>query len=834
MSDDHKPHLFVKDVFTSQKFTTTQKGNSSKALPERDRTNHGNNLLSAINEIWDQHIFESANRKEKELPSAEGEYLTFKSSANDNLKLESLDSKGAKLLNVKRDSETHEQIATIFIPEDKIGGLVKKVEEYLTENFRYKGEDTGKPKNQALIDTIDSVRRATIENLWSSSIEFLPRDQQIWCELWLDTEEVSVESMLKTLGRVNKLFGIESTGQFFTFPQRTIVIVRANYIQLAELIKSFPLIAEIRKAEEPNSFWLNEITIAREDWIADALQNTDFTNENNFVTILDSGINNGHQLLEPILADKDRHAADASWGISDNNGHGTMMAGVVGYGNLNSFLENPYANYVSHQIESVKILPVNGNHFYQYPFVMLDAISTVQIVNPQYRRIYCMAVTSEYQNDFGKPSTWSAVLDNIIFGDDDQDKKIFVVSVGNVREEEDWKNYPESNLNLAVESPAQSWNSIGIGAFTEKVFPDGQTLASHSELSPFSRTSSSWDNSWPIKPDVVFEGGNIEGSAIGNVALHDDLELLTTSRVAATNNFTTINATSAATALASNFLAKLRDYYPDAWPETCRALMIHSARWTQGMYDQFGFEASKKSSEALKMLRIFGYGVPNLERAVSCKSNYLTFISEEVLQPYEKIGSDIKTKDIHYYEFPWPKEILENLGDASTTLRITLSYFIEPNPGDKGYSTKYSYQSTALRFVLINPGEDFDNFKLRTNKINQDALKTELGMDMKESLDSGTMEKEKGSDRWSLGADNVFKGSIHSNYWTGTAVEIASCNKLAIYPQASGWWKQLKRQGKHNSTIRYSLIVSIETPENSQDIYTPIATRLALENHVKV
>ncbi|WP_149207738.1 hypothetical protein [Flavobacterium johnsoniae] len=107
-------------------------------------------------------------------------------------------------------------------------------------------------------------------------------------------------------------------------------------------------------------------------------------------------------------------------------------------------------------------------------------------------------------------------------------------------------------------------------------------------------------------------------------------------------------------------------------------------------------------------------------------------------------------------------------------------------------------------------------------------------MDPKESLDSATMEKEKGSERWALGAENVFKGSIHSNYWTGTAAEIASCNKLAIYPQASGWWKQLKRQAKYNSTIRYSLIVSIETPENTQDIYTPIATRVELENLVKV
>lgn len=833
MSDDLKKHLFLKDVFAKQQFTTTQKGNSSKALPQRYRSYHGNLLLSAINEIWEQHASESLERREMELPVTDGEYVTF-SSATESLKLESLDANGARLLNVKCNKETQEQTATVFIPDNKIGALVKKVEEYLSENVTRNGEDTGNPKNKALIDTIDRIQRATVENLWSGAVEFLPRDSAIWCELWLDTEETDPEKMLKALRAVSDLFEIEVTDHSLTFPQRTIVIAKANYHQLAELIKSFPLIAEIRKAEELNSFWLNEITTAREDWIQHALKNTKFTKANNFVTILDGGINNAHLLLAPILADGDKHVANISWGTTDNSGHGTKMAGVVAYGNLNKLLENSYNNTVSHQIESVKILPPGGNSFYQYPFVTLDAISTVQIANPQYKRIYCMAVTSEYQNDFGKPSTWSAVIDSIIFGIDEDDKKLFLVSVGNVREEEDWRNYPESNRNLTVESPAQSWNAIGVGAYTEKIFPDKETLAQYSQLSPYSRTSSSWENFWPIKPDVVFEGGNIEGSIIGDVSQHEDLELLTTSRNEVTNNFTTINATSAATALASNFLAKLRDAYPDAWPETCRALMIHSARWSQAMYDQFGFEANRKSAEALKLLRIFGYGIPNIEKAISCQSNYLTFISEEVLQPYEKVGGEIKTKDIHYYEFPWPKEILENLGDASTTLRITLSYFIEPNPGDKGYSTKYSYQSTALRFVLINPGEDFDNFQLRTNKINQDTLKEAMGMDKNESLDSATMERMTGNDRWALGADNVFKGSIHSNYWTGTAAEIASCNRLAIYPQASGWWKQLKRQGKHNSRLRYSLIVSIETPENSTDIYTPIATRVAVENLVKV
>jgi hypothetical protein len=177
--------------------------------------------------------------------------------------------------------------------------------------------------------------------------------------------------------------------------------------------------------------------------------------------------------------------------------------------------------------------------------------------------------------------------------------------------------------------------------------------------------------------------------------------------------------------------------------------------------------------------------------------------------------------------FPWPKEILENVGDANVTLRVTLSYFIEPNPGERGYTTKYAYQSTALKFSLINSGEDFNNFKIRTNKINQDILKETLGV---EKLDSGEYDKTTGTSRWALGADTVFKGSIHSNYWNGSAAEIASCNKLAIFPLASGWWKELKKQNKFDSQLRYSLVVSIETPENMADIYTAIANQVTIQN----
>lgn len=88
------------------------------------------------------------------------------------------------------------------------------------------------------------------------------------------------------------------------------------------------------------------------------------------------------------------------------------------------------------------------------------------------------------------------------------------------------------------------------------------------------------------------------------------------------------------------------------------------------------------------MLRIFGYGIPNLDRAILSYDNSLTLISEQVLQPFEKREgtNSYSTKDMHFYEMPWPKEILKSLPDETTVkLKFTLSYFIEPGPGEIGW-----------------------------------------------------------------------------------------------------------------------------------------------------
>lgn len=833
MAEGGKPHLFLKDVHSVQKYTQPPRNFPPKPLVPKNRQAHSDALIGQLNDIWDDYASEINQREAKYLPQRNGEYLVVESTENSDLKLDTFNSvkRGSHLLKVELDGDRHLQRATIFIDEDKRDDFLKPIIEFRDENIVRNGEDTGKPRNGDFVLRIETFKKATFTDLWSSPVEFIPNHIEKWIEIWVRIDGLKLEQLKLKLSEICESLNIQIGDKEIVFPEIAIFSVKANESKLTELVKSFDFIAEFRQPDELNTFWIGSTIIDREDWIEEALKNCVITGENNYISILDSGVNNGHKLLSPFLHDDDKLTVNEEWGKNDNAlDHGTRMAGVALYGRLERFLEREFE--INHRLESMKIFPNDGyNEEDQLPVITENAVNLTTVSNPEYKRIYCFANTSKYNYDFGRPSTWSAVIDKLVFGRLDDSKKLFVISAGNLRSDEDYLDYPEGNYNGSVESPAQSWNAITIGAYTTKTLPDFQTVAKSGEISPFSRTSYTWENSWPIKPEVVFEGGNLKKNSDNTFEYPDDLSILTTSRMAVTNKLTTINATSAATAFGANFLAILRSNYPDAWEETLRGLMIHSASWTDEMKNQLEFDSKQTSIQ--RMLRMVGYGVPNLEKAVSSKTNYLTIISEETIQPYKLESGKGSTNEAFFYELPWPKEALQDLGELGVTLRVTLSYFIEPNPGEKSYSSKYSYQSCALKFILMNPNDEPDNFILSINNAARKELKEAMGLGNGEKLPDDAFSKVSSID-WALGADNVFKGSIHSNYWETSAANLAGSNYLAIVPQASGWWKNLKKQKKHSEKLRFSLIVSIETESTETDIYNVVRDMVRISDKIKV
>ena len=56
-------------------------------------------------------------------------------------------------------------------------------------------------------------------------------------------------------------------------------------------------------------------------------------------------------------------------------------------------------------------------------------------------------------------------------------------------------------------------------------------------------------------------------------------------------------------------------------------------------------------------------------------------------------------------------------------------------------------------------------------------------------------------------------------------------NKIAVYP-VGGWWKNRKYKERYIEKVRYSLIVSIETPEGELDIYTPVLNQISVDVNI--
>lgn len=312
---------------------------------------------------------------------------------------------------------------------------------------------------------------------------------------------------------------------------------------------------------------------------------------------------------------------------------------------------------------------------------------------------------------------------------------------------------------------------------------------------------------------MTFEGGNLatDGHCPGMEI--DDLQLMTTYYKPNVRQFNISGDTSAATAIGSHMAARILAENPKYWAETVRALIVHSAEWTPGMLAHLPKNASQ-TKKLSTLLRRHGYGVPNLEKALLSSKNDLTMIVEGELQPFQKdYKAKVKTKEMNLHLLPWPTKELERLHEAKVEMRVTLSYFIEPNPGERGWQRKHSYASHGLRLGIKRSLESLDNFRKRINK---EARETE-----EKSISAGS-----GDSGWFLGPKIWNRGSIHSDIWQGTAAELAQRDAIGIYP-VSGWWKYNPSLEGWNKTARYALSVSIQVINSVDvDIYTPISNQI--------
>ena len=821
---EFKEHLVFQNSAQSEKFSSPSRGNNNKSPPSRNRESHGALLLSKLQEL--SPILANAVEQQRQVGIENknlGLQIEFESFPDVELAFESLanEASGIELRNVRQDN--NKTFATVFVPEGKLNFFEKRIINYLNVD---KDRKNG-PANSKLLNAISEIRAATLKALWTDSFDSMPDNDEdlLWWEVWLPIQDNRQEVIKQFQQMAEKLNFNVAPGEL-SFPERSVLLVYGSVAQMKQSMMVLNSIAELRRAKETAEFF---DTLPPQDhfaWVDELNNRLTLPDENSnvpYVCLIDTGINNGHPLLRNAISDKDKHTIEPNWGVDDLVGHGTQMAGIALFGNLTEVLSTQAPVNISHRLESVKLLAKNGSNGHDaihHGYLTSEALNRPTITAPHRKRVFSMAITAKDNRDRGRPSAWSATIDRLAYGDNIQvsTSKLFVISAGNIEDTSAWLEYPNANATDSIHDPAQAWNALTVGAMTNLVeITEADTqnyspIAQAGELSPFSTTSQTWQSYWPLKPDVVFEGGNVGKDQFGACWM-PSLSLLTTHVNPSERLFTTSNATSSASALCARMAAQLMARYPDLWPETIRGLIVHSAQWTNAMKLQFlPKNKNPTKSDMSRLVRHCGFGEPSLERAMWSVDNSLTMICEEFLLPFRcNNDKDIQLGDMNLHRLLWPLDKLEELGTTPVEMRVTLSYFIEPNPSARGVTSRYRYESHGLRFDVKRSFESEDTFRSRINAAAQSD---------KEHLSSTNSDLN-----WTIGSNGRHKGSLHSDIWKGTAADLASRGVIAIFP-STGWWKTRKKLKRFDQQIRYSLIISISAPDVDVDLYTPIVNQI--------
>ncbi len=546
------------------------------------------------------------------------------------------------------------------------------------------------------------------------------------------------------------------------------------------------------------------------------------------VVLLDTGVATEHPLLKSAIL-RANSIVPGVTSPEDTYGHGTKMAGAALYDGLGAAIfEGRFE--ASHWIHSVRILvtPGQGTGAEEYrpywPGMTIDAVTTAEASDNLPRpRAFALAVT--FAVDPLTPTSWAQAIDQLAFNDGRG--RLFCVSAGDVQPEVMFATanaYPDSLFQWKIHEPAQGSNALTVGAYTNKTalppdpdYAEAKAVAPAGGAAPHTTTGSP-EVPWPIKPDIVLEGGNIAlSSAIADPDVETLVTLTTGSRYL-THPLSRISMTSEAAARAARMAVDVWKADPSLRPATVRGLLVHSASWTPAMLGQFGER---------DLFQACGYGVPDLELARACTAERATVIIEDSMpnsvvaerlkkKPPRKsttsITEEVRKRVMKIFRMPAPQELLLANPEMAVELRVTLSYFPEPST----YRTRVEH-GLDLKWDMQGPQEPEPAFLERVN----DLLRPR-GTNGKK-----VRKNHMKSFPWDIGIQRRSRGTVQSDRWTGKASMLAGSKLIAVVP-VLGWWE--RRPEMLTREMPFSLIVSVV----GDGIYTAVQGELAAEVLIEV
>lgn len=533
------------------------------------------------------------------------------------------------------------------------------------------------------------------------------------------------------------------------------------------------------------------------------------------IALFDGLPQENHPYLNGVLNVDDPDNYAAHYTVSARM-HGTSMASLIAHGDLNNIRHQiAHKIYVRPIMKSRSTLNGSGEE-------IPDDILIVDKIHEAVRRLFepdagRVAPTVRVINlSIGFPgrifdrmmSPLARLLDWLSY----TYRILFVVSAGNhpdnidVRmsfadfsalsiEERTALIIQTMNNNLRIQrllSPAESVNALTIGASfsDESTFtPDARQVipCADNMVSPISALGRGMNNS--IKPDIILDGGRntLLQNGIGGTELRwRPSQTRAPGSVSAApydlasgaqkimHSFGTSNAAAMTSHEASRCFDTLSDVFSDADEALpydavalfIKAMLVHGSEWGE-LYNIFDSALSIPQRFTDYVYRFFGYGKPNVDKAIECAKNRITLLGY----------GELKDGEAHLFDLPLPFNEFSR-SKILRRLTATLACFSPITP------SRQAYRSAQLWFSIEGAKKH-----LIDNRINADWQATRRGSLQHEIFENdeivvwGTNDAIQLKVNCANVADDRFAGSVP--YALMVSFEIAEAVNIDVYERVA-------------------------------------------------
>jgi hypothetical protein len=528
------------------------------------------------------------------------------------------------------------------------------------------------------------------------------------------------------------------------------------------------------------------------------------------VCVIDSGIQEQHPLLRPAIAANDSRSwvpneTELTADLFKNGGHGTRVAGAVLYPNL---IPTSGQQKAVCWLQNARVLDKDCSLSKSlFPPSLISNIVKFYKVEKE-TRIFNHSITGSTPCRTQYMSAWAAEIDNLSW----QHDILFIVAAGNLPSDGRINNsrlsvqshlqngnlYPDYLLSdsCRLPNPAQSFQALTVGSISLQTFKDlsKTSIAQQDYPSSFSCTGLGiWDS---IKPEVVEYGGDVvsDGGTPPSLTTLPEVcpDLVRSTLGGGPMSARDCIGTSFAAPKVAHIAACLAAELPN---ESCllyRALIVQSARFPSWV--------ETTNFDLYSAIRLLGYGIPNLDRALGNSNNRITLIARGERR--------IAARQAQIYEVNLPDGLRSPGEDLDIRIEVTLSYKAQPR---RTRRARRKYLSTWLDWDCSKKGEVPERFLDRILK-EYDAPEE---VEESESIFNWVLNKRK---NWGQ-ARNVSRqeGTLQKDWAIIKAYDLRHSFCIAVVGH-EGW------NNDPNATVPYALVVSFEAIDTNIPIYTSIAT----------